>query len=93
MTSTIANLAIWAVKPSATTFAIVLINYDLSAARTVNLSVSAGGVPSGTIARWEIGKSSPGGPVSPTPVTGTQASLASISVASETVVLLTGTLA
>jgi len=91
--STIANLAIWAVKPSATTFAIALINYDLSSSRIVNLAVSAGGVPSGTIARWEIGKSSPGAPNSPTPVTGTQASLASISVASETVVLLTGTLA
>lgn len=91
--SSIANLVILAVKPSPTTFAIMLLNYDLSASRTVNLAVSAGGVPSGTIARWEIGKSSPGGPVSPTPVTGTQASLASITVASETVVILTGTLA
>ncbi len=91
--STIANMAIWAVKPSATTFAIALINYDLTNARTVNLSVSAGGVPTGTISRWEIGKSSPGAPISPTPVISTQPSLSTISIASETVVILTGNLA
>ena len=93
VTTSIANLAILAVKPSSTTFAIMLINYDLTNARTVNLSVSAGGVPTGTITRWEIGKSSPGAPITPTPVIGTQASLATIAIASETVVILTGTLA
>ena len=90
-TNNIANLAILAVKPSSTTFAILLINYDLSNARTINLSLS-GGVPSGTISRWEIGKSSPGAPNSPTPATGAQAGLESISVASETIVILTGQL-
>jgi len=92
VTSSIQNLSILAVKPTATTFAVMLINYDTANARTVNLSVSAGGVPSGTISRWEIGKSSPGTPT-PTPVTGTQPSLSAIAIASETVVILTGTLA
>ena len=90
--TTIANLAVLSVKPTTTTFAILLINYDLANSRTVNIAVS-GGVPTGTITRWEIGKSSPGAPNSPTPTTGTQSSLASVSIASETVVILTGTLA
>jgi hypothetical protein len=90
-TTTINNLAILAVKPTTTTFAILLINYDLTNSRMVNFAVS-GGVPTGTITRWEIGKSSPGAPNSPTPVTRAHAGLESISIASETIVILTGQL-
>jgi hypothetical protein len=90
-TTTINNLAILAVKPTTTTFAILLINYDLTNSRMVSLAVS-GGVPTGTITRWEIGKSSPGAPNSPTPITRAHAGLESISIASETIVILTGQL-
>jgi len=82
--TTIANMKILAVKPTTTTFAIQLINYDTSSNKTVSLSL-LGGTPSGTITRWEIGKSSPN-----TPTISTQPSLATISVASETIVILSG---
>jgi len=88
--TTLANMAIVAVKPNQTSFAIMLVNYDTTTSRTVNIAVS-GATLSGTISRWEIGKNSPGAPQNPTPQIGTQASLTSVSVPSETVVILTST--
>ena len=82
--TTVADMDIVATRPSATTFAIQLTNYNASADRSVNLQL-LGRVPSGAITRWELGKSNT------TPVISSQASLGSISVPSETIVILSGT--
>jgi len=72
---------------NAKAFAAQIVNYDVAAAKTLNLSV-LGGAISGTVARWEIGKANP-----TTPLIGTQASMSSIALPSEQIVLLTGALA
>ena len=89
--TTFPDMAIVAVKPTTNTGAIMLVNYNLTTNRTVNLAQSGVGF-SGTVARWEIGKSSSGAPTSPVPANSNQTSLATISVPSETVVILTGNL-
>jgi len=53
--TTISRMVILAVKPTANTYAIALVNWDQTATATVNLSIS-GGSPSGPIARWQLGK-------------------------------------
>jgi hypothetical protein len=67
-------------------FAIQLVNYDTRNGQAVSIA-TAGRLPRGAIRRWEIGKSSHNAPR-----IGTQPSLGSISVPSESIVMLTGTL-
>ena len=86
VTNGIPNFAIVAVKPTSSTFAIMMVNYDTVNSQTINLALN-GLTPTGTIARWEIGKS---GGTTPTPTTSTQASLSSVTVGSEMCVILTG---
>jgi len=87
--TTLPRLVVWTTQPESSRFAMVLINYDTSNARTV-VPDWGGKKPTGQVARWEIGKQ---GGTTPTPQSGTQADINSISVPSETVVLLTGALA
>jgi len=87
--TTFTNMAIVAVKPTASTFAIMLVNYDTVNSRTLAFTIN-GATPTGTIARWEIGKA---GGTTPVPTIGTQANLSSVAVGSEMCVILTGSLA
>lgn len=80
------NLQVLATK-NGNNFAYQFINYDTSNPSSVNLT-NTGGTPSGTITRWEIGKSNPN-----TPAISTQGSLSGINIPSEQIVILTGSLA
>jgi len=85
VTNNLTNVDILATV-SGKNFAIQLINYDLSAVKVASIGI-VGGIVTGTINRWEMGKSS-----AAVPIIGTQASVSSVSLPSETVVILTGVL-
>jgi hypothetical protein len=84
--TSLTNFDVIVTKPSPNRFAIQLVNYDTGHDATVTIGVS-GGTPTGTITRWEIGKSNPS-----TPSVSSQPSLVGVSVPSEQAVILTGTL-
>jgi hypothetical protein len=76
------NLQVLATK-NGSNVAIQLVNYDTASASANNITLT-GGQPSGAITRWEIGKSNQS-----TPNVSTQASLSSVNVPSEQIVILT----
>ena len=81
--SSLSKLQVLATK-SGSQLAIQLVNYDTSTDRTV--SVGLDGCLASSVSRWELGKSAG------TPAASTLTSLSSVSVPSESIVILTATL-
>jgi beta-glucanase (GH16 family) len=86
--TSLANLQVLATMPTPTTFAIHMVNYDLNNNQTVTIGL-AGGTPQGTITKWTHGKNAPGGNA---PTITTIPNLSGISVPSESIVMITGSI-